>query len=292
MATNTSLNIRAMIKAAKNVEQIITPKLQEFLVQHGDEEYPEWVVERIAEQLTEKPRVRHSSFSSSSAGQCVRAQVLQFLGAKQGSIGFQLQNIFNDGKWRHLRWQATLLSAGLLTDMEEIATWPRMRARGTLDGVGIVADDHPIAHWRGQEFGFELKGVSAFLFPKYRDAGPKETDHLQQVARYFIKQGYRLFVIIYEDKSTQEWKEWVIDSEADYMQKIIKHQREELECLNDSVDQKKLPALLPECVKLKGTKFNGCPMGGIDGPCASAGEWPQKETPGFAHLNSVRVSRP
>lgn len=284
-----SLNLKAMIKAVQNSDHIITPRLQEYLVTHGDDEYPEWVVDKIAEQLVTPPRVRHSSFSSSSAGQCLRRQVLQFLGAKQGSVGFQLQNIFNDGKWRHLRWQAILLTAGILTDMEEVATWPKMRARGTLDGIGIVPNDHPRIDWRGEEFGFELKGVSTYLFPKYKDAGPKETDHLQQVARYFLKQGYRLFVIIYEDKSTQEWKEWVIDAESEMMKKIIADQKGELEWLNDSVNRKKLPVMLHECSKLKGTTFNGCPMGGPNGPCATAGEWPVSKTPGFEHLSQVRV---
>lgn len=277
-----STNMKAMIKSLENTDQIITPKLQEYLVQHGDEEYPEWVVEKIADQLKEKPRVRHSSFSSSSAGQCERAQVLQFLGAKTGNIiGYQLQNIFNDGKWRHLRWQAILLAAGLITEMEEISTWPRMRARGTLDGTGIVPDDHPRVEWRGEEFGFELKGVSTFLFPKYKDAGPREEDHLQQIGRYFLKQGYRLFVVIYEDKSTQEWKEWVVDAESDQMQKIINRQREELECLNDSVDRKQLPLMLPACASKTGKTFQECPMGGVNGPCALAGSWPTNQTPGF-----------
>lgn len=276
-----SLNLKTMIRALKETDTIITPRLQEWLVRYGDDRLSDEVANTIHDLLTTAPRVRSGSFSASSAGQCPRAQVLSFLGASGGVTDVRLQNIFSDGKWRHMRWQYMLLSAGILTDIEDPQMWPRMRTRGTMDGIGVVPDDHPRLDWRGKEFVFELKGVSAYLYPKYKEDGPKEEDHLPQVARYLLMTGFPLAVIIYEDKSTQDWTEWVIEATDPRITRLIEEQRQELEWLNHCVDQKDLPQMLPGCASRNGSEWKTCPFAGPNGPCVTAGTWPKKGTPGF-----------
>lgn len=270
-----SINLRNLVNAVNSTNKIITPSLAEWIIRHGDDALSEAVADKIHELLTTQPRYRGGSFSASSSGMCERRQVLQFLGPREGVIDTRLANIFSDGKWRHLRWQSMLLMAGLLTDIEEPLDWPAKRTRGTMDGLGIVSDDHPKQHWRGQEFGFELKGVSGFLYPKWSKA--LHEPHRRQVHKYFAMSGLKLFVIVYEDKSTQEWTEWVIEPDPQLMDETLA----EIDRLNDAVDSRRLPTMLPQCKLQRGPEWKGCPMGGAGGPCVSAGKWPTHNTPGF-----------
>lgn len=267
------IDLKRLVKTLKRKEQIITPLYNQWLLTDGNKEFSAEIAKIIYELMIEKPRVRHSSFATSASGDCVRAQMFKYLGAPQPPIDPQLQNIFNDGKWRHLRWQASLLQAGILDDVEVIVEWPKKRSRGTMDGTGIVPEDHPIERWRGKQYGFELKGVSAFLYPKLVESGPKEKDHLQQVARYMYVEGLDLFSVVYEDKSRNEWHEWVLEADSELMAPHIKQQKDELECLNVSADKKKLPKMLDECTKKEGA-FKTCPFGGVGGTCQLATKWP------------------
>lgn len=266
------LRMNDIIKAVRDHDLIITPRLNDHLMQRGDDELPVEVADIIHEQLVTKPRVRSASFSGSSAGQCYRAQELAFLGMpQQGAIGPRLQNIFNDGTWRHLRWQAMLLHAGILDRIEIPLFWRNMKARGTMDGIGTVPDDHPRESIRGLEFGFELKGANPFVYHKAvkQDQGVKE-EHENQVARYFLLGGYDLFVTIYENKATQEWYEWVSFPDMER----IEAQRQELLELNGSIDTQQLHPMLPQC-KIETGAFKECAYGqSAAGACPRAGDWP------------------
>lgn len=267
-----ALKLGALIKAARNTDLLITPKLNDWLIAHGDEALSEEVAKKMWDLLTTPPRVRSASFSSSSAGLCDRRQVLAYLGVPSGDVTDpHLANIFSDGKWRHLRWQAMLLMAGLIDDIEDPLIWRRKRTRGTPDGRGYVPDDHPKTHWRDLEFGFELKGVNPFIYQKIvkGDQDIKE-EHMRQVHRCFLLGGYDLYCVIYENKGTNDWFEWVIEPDDEYMEE----QRNEIERLNGFVDREELPSLLPQCKIKTGPVFNECPYGGKFSVCHRTKEWP------------------
>jgi hypothetical protein len=267
-------NLRALKKAMDRSDKIITPALTEWLVVHSDDPLEDHIVDVVHNLLTTKPRYRGLSFSASSAGSCHRAQIYGYLDMLKQTPDPQLANIFMDGKWRHLRWQAMMLSAGIIEDAEYPLPWVNQRAMGTVDAFGIVPEDHPRNTWRGQEFGVELKGVSTFQFPKYDSPIEK---HLNQVARYFLISGWPLFCIIYEDKTTQAFDEWVFERDNPDMAQRIAEQRDELSALNLYVANKVLPERLPECMSLRGFTFKDCPYGrDRTGPCARVTEWPRQ----------------
>lgn len=258
---------------AGNQRLIVLPRYLRWLSRHGEDpllpnDGREGIGAMILTQMLEKPRDRTQSFSASSAGACQRAQVFGFYGAEGESPGPQLRAIFNDGKWRHLRWQALLLQAGILSDIEVPLFWRRKLQRGTMDGQGIVPDDHHVTEWRGLEFGFELKGVNAFQYDALTKSGPKE-EHLNQVARYFLLSGLTLFSIVYENKSTQAVHEWVISRDDPGMAERIEAQRAEVESLKAYADDESLPPQLPECAMGKGA-WKSCQYGGRDGVCGFA----------------------
>ena len=267
-----SINLRELAGRMADADKIITPQYDKYMLEHGDDPFPEWVAERIKQEIMRKPRFRPGTFSASSAGSCPRAQVLGFLGLGQDYLHDpQLQSIFNDGKWRHLRWQATLLAAGALVDIEWALPWPNMNAWATADGVGEVPMDHPRVEWRGKEFGFELKGVSTFQFAKHVKDDKPIPKHVEQIRRGMLISGTPLWVLLYEDKTTQRTHEWVIERDPVH----DKRHRAQLTELNASVTNRKLFPLLDDCKKRKGTGWSECPFGKDTMICPKAGDWPR-----------------
>lgn len=186
-----------------------------------------------------------------------------------GEPSVDLWRIFTDGKWRHLHWQADLLTARILTDVEFPAPWRRLRAWATADGVGIVPDDHPCPEWRSEPFGFELKGVNAFQYAKLVKQPLPKLEHAKQVARGMLLSGYPLWVVVYEDKSTQNFHEWVL-TRKDLADQIVESQRE-LDELNNAVELGRLHDPLQSCLARFGPNWQGCQYAGRGGVCETAG---------------------
>lgn len=261
----SGLDIKRMIRNVKNENLIVTRPINDWLLKHGDDAFSDEVADWVADQLRTQPRVREGSFSGASAGQCKRRQELAFAGAGEVVIDNQLRNIFNDGKWRHLRWQAMLLETGTITHAEYPVFWRDQYSRGTLDARGVVPTTHSKPRWHGLEFGFELKGVSTFQYSNLAKNGPLPK-HYKQVHHYFVLGNLDLFSIVYEDKTTQAWVEWVIEPDA----KMLIEAEHEINQLAKSVKTKKIHDLLPECHKRTGQEFRDCPFGGKGGVCVQA----------------------
>lgn len=253
------INVNAIIRAAKQSNDlIVTPVIRDWLLKHGDEALSEEVAEKIKQLLMQQPRNRAASFSGSASGYCLRRQELGFAGTPEDSTDPQLQNIFNDGKWRHLRWQAMGLTTGVFTDVEYLLQWKQMLHRGSMDARGEVSAQHPKAAWRGLEFGFELKGVSTFQFGRLKADGMLEAfpKHRKQVAKYCYLGNLDLFSTVYEDKTTQEFHEWVTIPTADELTEA----EIEIQELESSVRNRTLHPVLAECSRRKGPYLE-CPYG-------------------------------
>ena len=254
-------------------DEIVSARYRSWMMKHSDDALPDDVADIIRNLLTTQPRRRVGTFSGSSANACLRMQELGFLGATGPVAGSQLQEIFNDGKWRHLRWQAILLAAGILDVVEMSLPWQRMRSAGSVDGVGVVPDDHPNQSWRGKEFGFELKGTHPIVFQKLKDTKPKP-EHIRQVHRYFLSGGFDLFVVLYENKGTQEISEWVFEPDA----AVLAESEREIIDLNDAIDREELHDMLPDCArKTKDAAWQDCPFGKETGICERSGRWPHRK---------------
>lgn len=249
--------------------KILTPRYVEWLLANPDVVYDEWVVQRIMAEMRKVPRVRSGTFSASSAGVCGRAQVYGYQGQQgKAETDLQLINMGNDGKWRHLRYQANMLQAGLLEDIELTLPWPAMRSMGSIDGVTTVPDDHPRVEWRGQHAGVELKGAYSFKAVKIATQGPQV--YREQVIRYCLSGGFRLFSILVENRDSLEFNEYVYEVTDDELAESA----EQLKRLNDAVDLQTIPDRLPACASLKGETFNRCRFGGKHGVCATQTSWP------------------
>jgi hypothetical protein len=268
-----ALDLGKLMKAVAVSDLIVKPQYERWLLRNPEQfPIPKEIVDQLVVLMTTPPRDRTRSFSSSSAGQCLRKQLLDYLGTVAGKdtvIEPQLARIFQNGTWGHMRTQVNLLMAGIIEEIEVPMRWPKKRTKGSIDGRGVVPDNHPKTHWRGLEFGLEFKTAMSFAYKLNIEEGPGK--YLDQVSRYLLVSGLDLFVILMENKDNQELHEWVIEPDP----KAINDQKVELNILNKHVDDKTLPDRLPDCQMKKGPVFNGCPYGGKNGACHRLGlTWP------------------
>ncbi len=257
--------IKALLQASADREKVITPELELFLAS-WDETYSQEAVNRISELISIPPRIRSGSFSASSAGKCMRRQELTFLGAPTyAEIDSQLRLIFLNGTWTHLRWQALLLTAGILDAAEVTQRKPSLNARCALDGTGVVKS----GRYKGRDFGFELKSRNSFSFDRQEQVGVDEETRTQADFQMLLT-GFDIAVILNENKNFQTVTEWVFTRNVERIATVERN----LHRMNDDIENKRLRPMITECkIRAKNGEFFKCPFGGKNGVCANTGSW-------------------
>lgn len=240
------MSLTKLMKSIKRVDDLLmTPIIEDWLRQCPNGVV--WDDSGLAlwkDLVTKAARndSREGRFGASSRGKCQRRQIFSFLGMPEGRIMDPEQaNLFNDGKWRHLRWQMMGLQSGALTHAEYAAALPQYRTKVSMDGLNAMG-----------EWIFELKGDrnSARLM----DGNPE--DHMLQVHTMFLVTGWDVCSYVVEDKSNNTWREIIVRRDP----KIITQVRTELEQLNEYVANRKLPPVLPACEGKTGP-YRGCGYG-------------------------------
>ncbi len=260
-----SKSARTSLNESMRDDLILTPMLETMLPAWDGTINPD-VAENLAKLMSTPQRNRSRSFSASQAGNCLRRQELAFLGIPGiGVPSRQLSMIFANGTWTHMRWQATLMTLGLLDGIEVLVRKPKWRARCSLDGVGTAKE----GRFEGREFGFELKGRNDYAFNVQAAKGVDDKTR-KQVDFEFLLTGLDLFVILNENKNNQGIKEWVVIRD----EARVDAAAQELEELNTSIDLGILHPMLPLCKQMKGPDWDNCPFGSPGGPCMAAGTWP------------------
>jgi hypothetical protein len=187
---------------------------------------------------------RTGRFGASARGTCERKQMFTFLGMPVHRIQDpELSNLFNDGKYRHLKWQIMGLQSGALTDVEVGIAMPALRMRSSIDGVN-----------EDEGFIFELKG-DRYPARMMEKSGGVDEKHDLQIHSMFIMTGYDLCSYVVEDKSSQNWREVVVEKNKATTRKVL----DEMNRLNQSVDDKVLPEPLAAC-KVKEGPYKTCPF--------------------------------
>jgi hypothetical protein len=249
------MSLTTMLKKA-NSELLVTPRHEAFLRANSNVSLDEQVAEFVRDELMSKQRDRTKSFSASSLGHCTRQQMFQYLDAKiERKPNAQAASIFIHGTWTHLKWQAMGLQEGWLAATEVPVSLPELKMKGTIDGL----------LWNGD--GWELKSINARGYRFVIDSGPKP-EHLKQIHGYMLATSIRRWSLIYEEKDTQDYKEFVVDFDPLIATEVIS----ELQAMNQSVKDKQLPAMLPTCVAKNGMTYRSC---AYRDQCGSA-TWPKR----------------
>ena len=234
----------------------ITPKLLGWLNKndgiHTDDPV---ILEKVLAILAPTKGDRSGHFHPSQLYQCQRKQIFEFYGMKADKrFNPTLQNLFNDGHFRHLRWQIMLLNAGILTDIEVGVGIEEYRLGGSMDGVN--ADEGWV---------FELKGTSQFA--SVQRSGVM-APHRKQIQAYLLASGYDTAYILYEDKSSQQWAEFEVPRDP----QVIAEIESILKSLNAAIDGKEMPEPYDNCKNQTGGTFDRCPFSDVCLGFTSAGE--------------------
>lgn len=214
--------------------------------------YDEWVNKRppleqerdaLVQIMTRPPRVRTGSFSASSAGSCLRRRQFEYYGLKKAKPGTKSMNIFANGDYVHLRIQVAGLTGGWLREAEVSVEDPEIMLKGTMDG-DLVWDSI-----------LEAKSINSNGFRTVNSFGAK-AEHVYQVHAYMLASGRSSAHILYENKDTQDMKEFRVERD----EKVVDLVREEFQTLTDATNEKVLLPMLPQCVEKTGDDYRWCPF--------------------------------
>lgn len=261
--------IKRAVNAFKSNDLIITGPLEKHLREGRADVFDEHIAEYVKMALMGDQRVRTGAFTPSQLGQCQRRQLFRFLGfPEMASADTRANLVMTGGSWHHIKWQATLLQIGVLSEVEVYKEDPVRRFTGMLDGIGKDSEGH---------FGFELKTVNRFTFKQVVDDGPKD-EHMRQVVGYSYLTGLDRFSLTYEDRDTMDYKEFVVkvkESDINDVERV-------LDGNNVYLQTQKLPPQLNGCRKKQGDTYKDCPYRSV---CEDA-QWPS-QTPPFPVSPSV-----
>lgn len=200
-------------------------------------------------------RRRKAMFRASGSGSCKRQQLFKVISAPgRYEIDPRLASIFMTGDFVHLKWQMAGLTAGWLDQAEVAWDRPEWNFGGTLDGI---LDDGS---------GFECKSINTRGFSMVNRYGV-DPKHLRQVHSYMKLGDFKAFSVVYEDKNTQEWREFRVHKDPDIAAEVD----QELDELNELLATKTLPDPLLSCQHQDGSEYRNCPFRDI---CLQTKEWP------------------
>jgi len=244
----------------ESAELLVSPRLDRWLLEHPEgiviDAYFQPLLLRLTSDTSNSQRT--SRFGASNRGTCLRQQVFRFLGMPGlASADSALQNLFNDGNWRHIRHQMMGMMGGWFTDVEVKAELPAYNLATSLDG------ENSFEGW-----GFEPKGTSNFGRIIEYDI---PHGHMLQMHTTMLATGYDRMVYLAEDKRTQAWKEIIIQRDP----LMIREVKDELNRATDAIEDQRLPPVLDGCRVKKGDEYQACPYRRF---CPFQKSWPKEGT--------------
>lgn len=216
-------------RTKKNAEkQVLLPHVEEWLIENGSrlDVFTEEDFEFL-KQLTVIGTKRDASvFSPSGATACQRFQVIDKVPDLRPKritrIDPKLQRIFDDGKWRHLRWQMLFFKMGIVHSAEIFTKKGDFKFGGSFDLVLELP-------WENDEklkrVVLDIKGAHASDFNYIRTNGKPKFAHRLQVTIYMYLTGCRRAIVWYENKNSQDVCEIVVDYDEKLLKKALRRQR-------------------------------------------------------------------
>lgn len=252
----------------RKTDLLVSPRVRDFLMRHpagvilNDEgtdlaDESKDLILAIMKAAFATNEDRSGRFGASSRGKCQRAQMWTYLGMpSRRLIEPEVFNLFNDGKYRHLRWQVMAVQSGACTHAEYPLEYKKYRMRSSVDALNSE-----------ERFLFELKG-DRHMARLLNAAGGVVPEHNLQIHSLFLMTGWDRAVYVMEDKASQDWREIIVRRDP----VVIAEVRKELEELNEHVERRTLPEPLAACQAKEGP-YRTCPFAG---PCIE--RWRQGNT--------------
>lgn len=183
--------------------------------------------ELINQHYADKVKNRKQDhFYITDAGKCPRQVFFKFKDYPRKEPEPRVMRIFDHGDYTHLRLSSVLFSLGIVRAVE-VDIPPQSNIHGRADAIiGI----------EGKPYVVDFKTCSHFKFTKMNQPQPDNAKQLQLYLHYFkIPQG----ILLYEDKNTQEIKEFVVDYDKESAQDILN----KFEKLKQQIENDEIPSV-------------------------------------------------
>lgn len=243
VASAKSSMLAKMVKRAKaRKRDPLRPLLDEYLLTREDS--PTRFLRPPFDDLTERPRPP-GRISPSSIGGCQKRAVFKFLGVKGFmKIDPDLQLIFDDGNWRHLKWGWTFydMEAVLgkekfeVISMEEDVSYDPLYVAGSLDTVVRI---------NGKKWVVDFKGANLYTWTDAFMNNEPKVDHIWQLMLYMKARRIRRGLLMYENKNNQEVKVFVVEFNDDDWSEVVRWIKPVIKKLRE----RRLPQMDHECTK-------------------------------------------
>jgi hypothetical protein len=240
-----------LVRAMKNTEQDpLRPLIDEYLVKR---ERRDLRSKRLKEyRVPLLPDVRPGGrLSPSAICGCKRLAAFKYAGVQGDErIDPDTELIFDDGNWRHHRWQATFL------DMEALLGRERIRVLGIEDRVGDerlhiagsldVLLAIKVRRGNGmvwEKYLIDIKGINTYGFSRITMDNAAKSEHVRQVITYCKLRQIRRGLLLYENKNSNEIRVFQVPFNQKLWQEVEDWSLEVL----DALEHKRLPPMHPEC---------------------------------------------
>lgn len=167
------------------------------------------IKEKIDEFYLSKQRDRDKEhFYITDAGKCARAIYFQFKKVPKKAMDARVLRVFDHGDYTHLRIISTLFSLGLVK-ATEIDIPNKEIVHGRADAI-VTID--------GEPYVIEIKSMNSMSFGKLESPDP---DHYKQIQLYLHYFNLKKGIVIYENKNTQEIKEFSVDYDPETVKEVL-----------------------------------------------------------------------
>lgn len=243
--------LASLMKHMANSEQDpLTPLLDTYFIQRAKS--PNRVKRHVID-MEDRPRPEGRLSPSSLCG-CERQAAFKFVNMPGRSvIDPETEAIFDDGKWRHHKWQATFRDMEKvlgkkkfrLITYEEDVEIPELFIAGALDAC--IAID-------GQKWIVDFKGINSWGFEYvFRENKPHET-HVLQLLAYMVARRVRRGMIMYDHKDRSKTVIFVVQFTNKQWAEVVKWSEKVLR----QIEERELPPMSINC-QAGNFLFEKCP---------------------------------
>lgn len=215
---------RVISQRKRNESTLLKHLVDKWMVENGDRLFSNTEEDfALLRQLFVRSATRDKTvFSPSGANACARFLVLEKFEEFTPLQRFdsRTQTIFDDGNWRHLRWQMLFHKMGLLEDAEVFKSKGKWRTGGSFDvrlWLRVGTEKKLVI--------LDIKGANASKWNHVNHTKRAEYNHVLQVHMYMYLHNIDTAIVWYENKNTNEICEIRIKRNPNIIRKALQRQR-------------------------------------------------------------------
>lgn len=217
----------------------LTPLLDRYYLERdaSPNRLREYVVD-----MKERPRP-HGRLSPSKLCACERQAAFSFLGMPgRKVIDPDQQGVFDDGHWRHHRWQATFLDMEMVLGKDEFEVLG-IEERAEYDPLCIAGNLDIVVRIGRLYWVIDFKGINSWGFDRvYREHQPHEA-HVLQLVAYMRARKVRRGLLMYEHKDRNSIVVFVVNFTRKRWEEVEKWCEKVLR----KMEEEKLPPMSMAC---------------------------------------------